>query len=369
MKPLANKPPLVPDAWELLHALPQAIIVIDHTHIVQEMNDAAEQLLGVSRRNLRLQPMESVLASDSMLPEIVAMCFASGAMIRRENRTISRTSHGPLSVNAMACPVFDADYPLPLSVIMLLEPVVRTQNPQDQSASLMAAMLAHEVKNPLSGIRGAAQLIGKQLGPDDKPLAELICREVDRINALLQKIEFFSNEPASCDEAVNIHEVLEIVRDAALSGFGSQLRIETRYDPSLPCVCGDKTLLVQLFMNLVKNAAEALDGRTDGIIVIGTRYQLNHTLRDAQGGTRSLPINIVVEDNAAGIPELLQEHLFRPFVTTKVNGSGLGLAVVSKIVDNHGGQVHLEQRPEGGTRVTIRLMTHPQETLTSSVLK
>lgn len=225
-----------------------------------------------------------------------------------------------------------------------------------RSAAIMAAMLAHEVKNPLSGIRGAAQLLKQRANDDDKPLADLICREVDRINALISKIEFFSNEPVACAEAVNIHEVLQYVRELAQNTFAAHVTIESRYDPSLPEVRGDRELLVQLFVNLVKNAAEALEGRTDGVITLKTGYQINHKFRIAgREPIIALPIAVTVEDNGGGIPADLQPSIFDPFVSTKAQGNGLGLAIVAKIVGNHGGTIALDSSASGRTRFHILL--------------
>ncbi len=225
-----------------------------------------------------------------------------------------------------------------------------------RSAAIMAAMLAHEVKNPLSGIRGAAQLLRQRASEDDKPLADLICREVDRINTLINKIEFFSNEPVACAESVNIHEVLQYVREVAHSTFAAHVTIQSRYDPSLPDVRGDRELLVQLFINLVKNAAEALEGRDDGVITLKTGYQINHKFRIAgREPFISLPIAITIEDNGGGIAPDLQSSIFDPFVTSKAQGNGLGLAICAKIVGDHGGTIALDTSLAGHTRFHILL--------------
>lgn len=344
-----------PNAWELLHALPQALLLVAPSGHILEVNDAAEQLLGTSRRQLCTTTLDTI-SENSALVELVSRAFTHGSAIKHPSLSLLRTGQNPQMLSAQACPVFDADHPAPHSVMLLLEPTTPTEQRPSEAASVMAAMLAHEVKNPLSGIRGAAQLLGKKLDEADKPMAELICREVDRITALLQKIEFFSNEPAACNDAINIHEVLEMVREAAQSGFAQSIAIDTRYDPSLPPVRGNKDLLVQLFINLVKNAAEALEGRTDGRITLSTRYHFNHTLQQADGTRLSLPIAITVEDNGCGIPEAVRTHLFHPFVTTKTNGSGLGLAVAARIVADHGGRISLSDKQENQTTLTIRLM-------------
>jgi two-component system nitrogen regulation sensor histidine kinase GlnL len=226
-----------------------------------------------------------------------------------------------------------------------------------QSVSIMAAMLAHEIKNPLAGIRGAAQLLGQHANAEDKALTELICREVDRIHALTRKIEFFSAEPIACNQQVNIHEVLQYVRDLARRSFARGIHIESRYDPSLPEVVGDKELLIQLFVNLITNAAEALNGHSEATITLRTRYQINHKFRmKGHKPFISLPICIEIEDNGGGISPDIGHRLFEPFTTTKATGKGLGLAIVAKIVADHGGMISLDpSAPEGNARFKILL--------------
>jgi two-component system nitrogen regulation sensor histidine kinase GlnL len=209
----------------------------------------------------------------------------------------------------------------------------------------MAAMLAHEVKNPLSGIRGAAQLLERTVPAEDRQLTRLICDETDRICALVDRMEVFSDSRPLARGPVNIHQVLEHVRRVAQSGFARQVRFVERYDPSLPPVYGNRDQLVQVFLNLVKNAAEAVP-ETGGEIVLSTRFQ--HGIRVAVPGGDSrmdVPLEVSVQDNGPGIPEDLRPHLFDPFVTTKKNGTGLGLALVAKIVGDHGGVIDVDGQP------------------------
>lgn len=329
----------------MLHALPQALLLVDANSHIIEVNIAAEPLLGIGRKHLL------GTALPAPLKALVERSQAQ-AIYLRESISCAFAPTAPLALMAQACPMDDPAYTL-----LLLEPASAALPRPAQAPSVMAAMLAHEIKNPLSGIRGAAQLLEKKAAEADKPLTEMIRREVDRITALLQKMEFFSDAPALCDDAVNIHEALEVVRLAATSGFAQGITIDTRYDPSLPPVRGNHTLLVQLFTNLIKNAAEALEGRTDGRITLTTRYRLNHT-RQTEGGVRqSLPIMAVVEDNGPGIAESIRAHLFQPFVTTRTNGSGLGLAICGKIIADHGGSIEINSPHEGGTAIIIGLTT------------
>ena len=210
----------------------------------------------------------------------------------------------------------------------------------------LASMLAHEIKNPLSGIRGAAQLLEMSARQDDRQLTRLITEEADRIVKLVDRMEVFSDERPIERSAVNIHAILEKVRTLANTGFGRNVRFVESYDPSLPPVFGNRDQLVQVFLNLVKNAAEALDGTKDAEIVLSTGFRPGIHLSVPGSSERvSLPLEVCVTDNGPGVSDDLRAYLFDPFVTSKTNGSGLGLALVAKIVGDHGGVVECESEP------------------------
>jgi two-component system, NtrC family, nitrogen regulation sensor histidine kinase GlnL len=223
-----------------------------------------------------------------------------------------------------------------------------------RSVIALASMLAHEIKNPLSGIRGAAQLLEASAADEDRALTRLICDETDRIVKLVDRMEIFSDERPIESEPVNIHVVLEHVKRLALSGFARKIRIVEDYDPSLPPVLANRDQLVQVFLNLVKNAAEALGDTGDAEIQLTTAFRPGVRLSVPGSQARvSLPLEICVRDNGPGVSDDLMPNLFDPFVTTKPSGSGLGLALVAKIIGDHGGIIECQSQPR---RTVFRIL-------------
>ncbi|HZT87874.1 MAG TPA: ATP-binding protein [Stellaceae bacterium] len=337
------------DAAMLLGALADPVIALDRDGGIRFVNPAAEQFFGSSAAALLLQPLSEQIAPHSPLFALVGQVWRSGGTISEYDVVVEGPRFGSRTVTVQGAPVGEgAD----ILVLSLHERAMadkmdrqRTQQNAARSITAMAAMLAHEVKNPLSGIRGAAQLLEQDADPQGRELTQLICDETDRIVALVDRMEAFSDHRPIERGAVNIHEVLERVRKVAQSGFARHVRFAEEYDPSLPPVHGSRDLLVQVFLNLVKNAAEAVSD-AGGEIVLTTAYRHGPRLAVPRGTDRvHLPLMVSVADNGGGIPEDLQAHLFDPFVTTKRNGSGLGLALVAKVIGDHGGVIEFDSQP------------------------
>lgn len=338
----------MPDTAALLAALPNPVIALDRGGAVRFVNPAAEQFFGVSAAALTGNPLAEFIVRHSPLFTLVDAVWRSGGSIAEYDVLLEGPRFAARSVTiAGAAAGEGAD----LVVLTLHERSMAdkmdrqlTHRNAGRSISAMAAMLAHEVKNPLSGIRGAAQLLEEDADAAGRELTQLICDETDRIVALVDRMEAFAGHAPITRDEVNIHEVLDRVRKIAQSGFARHVRLNEDYDPSLPPVHGDRDLLLQVFLNLVKNAAEAAPS-AGGEIVLTTAYR--HGLRLAApggDGRRHLPLMVSVSDNGSGIPDDLKTHLFDPFVTTKRNGTGLGLALVAKVIGDHGGVIEFDSQ-------------------------
>ena len=337
------------DAVAILGALPDPVIVIDRGERIRFVNTAAEQFFGSGAAALSGSLLADFVAPHSSLLSLIDSVWRVGNTISEYDMLLEGPRFGSRSVTIQGALTGEGADKLVLTLHerSMAEKIDRQLIHRNAARSItaMAAMLAHEVKNPLSGIRGAAQLLEQDADAAGRELTQLICDETDRIVALVDRMEAFSDHRPVEREAVNIHEVLERVRKVALSGFARHVRLVEEYDPSLPPVCGNRDLLVQVFLNLVKNAAEALPG-SDGEIILTTAYR--HGLRLAVPGGKGrqpLPLMVSVTDNGAGIPADLRPYLFDPFVTTKRKGNGLGLALVAKVIGDHGGVIEFDSQP------------------------
>jgi two-component system nitrogen regulation sensor histidine kinase GlnL len=346
-----------PDVAAILGALPNAVLVVGEGDIIRYVNHAAEQFFDSSAMHLDGMRLSDLLSADSPLFALLQQVRQTGTSVSEEGVTLESPRIGAPFVTIRAALLAESDESVVISIHE--RSIARKIDRQlvhrnaARSVSAMAAMLAHEVKNPLSGIRGAAQLLEQGAAAQDRELTRLIIDETDRICALVDRMEVFSDSRPLQRGPVNIHQVLEHARKVAQNGFGRQVRFVENYDPSLPLVLGNRDQLIQVFLNLIKNAAEAAPA-ANGEIVLSTAYQ--HGVRLAIPGSDSriaLPLVVRVQDNGDGIPEDLRPHLFDPFVTTKVNGTGLGLALVAKIIGDHGGVIEFDSEPR---RTVFRVM-------------
>jgi two-component system nitrogen regulation sensor histidine kinase GlnL len=336
----------------LLNALPHPVLVIGRDTGIIYANAAAESFFSVSVRVMRRQKLADIVAFGCPLLSLVAQVQEQISTVNEYGVEMSSprfTTSKLVDVYAGPMP----DCPEQTVIILLQRTMAQmierqfTHRAAARSVSGMASILAHEIKNPLSGIRGAAQLLEHNLPAEDRPLAQLICAETDRIRDLVDRMEVFGDERPVPKQPVNIHDVLDHVRDLALNGFGRHVTITKDYDPSLPPVPGSRDQLIQAFLNLIKNAVEAIpEGSDNGRIVLQTAFRSGVRLTVPGGGTRvTLPFMIQIEDNGVGIPESLRPNLFDPFVTTKQSGTGLGLSLVAKIIGDHGGLIECESEP------------------------
>ena len=337
-------------AEAILNALPDPMLVLDGAGMIVRANSAAEQFFGQGVTALMRCRLDEVVPFGSPLLGLVEAVQHEEAGSMSEYDVEFKTARtGTRSVDIQVAPIDEA----PGHVLIVLQERTMAQKIDRQlthrgaarSVTGMAAVLAHEVKNPLSGIRGAAQLLEANVPDRDRDLIKLICDETDRICDLVNRMEVFGANRKPRRDSVNIHQVLEHVRRVAQSGFASGVRFVEHYDPSLPPVMGDRDELIRVFLNLVKNAAEAVP-ETGGEITLSTSYRLG--MRVAAPGSRKrlrVPLEVIVRDNGNGVPPDVRAHLFEPFVTTKVSGTGLGLALVAKIIGDHGGIVECESDP------------------------
>lgn len=351
----------------LSDANPLALLVLDSAHHLRYANASAELLLNTSAAYMQGKALAAVIQLDEAWQSLLGQTRSFHRGVKGHDLLLaSLRNPGEISrvhAHLIACKPFEGSDEE--GILMVLEPATvsdklgshATQRQSMRSAAVMAQILAHEVRNPLSGIKGAAQLLRSAVSTEeDRELLALIGAEVDRIGKLMGQVEYFSTDIPLVTEPLNIHEVLRHVVGLARSGVAQDIELQEAYDPSLPAVHGNRDLLVQALLNLIKNAAEAVEGITAPRIRLTTSYRSGYRLNVAGGGVpRSLPICVTIEDNGPGIDVELRANIFDPFVTSKSGGKGLGLPVVAKVVADHGGVILLEAAESGHTRFVIHL--------------
>ncbi|MEZ5772485.1 two-component system nitrogen regulation sensor histidine kinase GlnL [Defluviimonas denitrificans] len=352
----------LPAADILWASLPVPAILIDPEDRLIDLNPAAEQFLNTSEKMLRGQPVFDRLAVDAPLEQVFERVRANHSTLYINEVDVGTGDRAPVICNLQAAPLADRE-----GVILLLisprefaDRMGRGQGMKTaaRSAIGMAEMLAHEIKNPLAGITGAAQLLSMNLASEDVELADLIVEETRRIVKLLEQVEQFGNLRPPEQKPVNIHDVLDRARRSALLGFAARMTILEDYDPSLPATLGDADQLLQVVLNLLKNAAEAAGDRP-GTIRLRTFYDATLRLRRVDGSGTRLPLQIEITDDGPGIPPEMVGDIFDPFVSGRENGTGLGLALVSKIVADHQGWISVDSVP-GRTTFRMSLPVAPK---------
>ncbi|NWG46031.1 MAG: two-component sensor histidine kinase [Alphaproteobacteria bacterium] len=348
----------------LLDAIPHPLFLIGPSGTFAFANDAAQFFFQMSGRMLARQPYDEILPFASPLTALIDQVRELRASMSEYGITLDGPRFGRRIVDAQVVPLEGGS-----SVLVLLQERSIAQRMTEQltqrgavrSIVGMASLLAHEIKNPLAGIKGAAQLLEQSVMPDDRALTSLICEETDRVAKLVDRMEGFGEGGPFNPAPVNIHQVLERVRLSAQAGFASNLTFIEEYDPSLPPVWGERDRLIQVILNLVKNAAEALENRAGGQIILSTTYRPGVRLSAPGSPARvNLPLEVAVRDNGPGVPEDIRPHLFDPFISSKRQGAGLGLALVAKIVGDHGGVIECDSEP-GSTVFRLRLPMVPSE--------
>ncbi len=345
-------------AEEMLAALPMALLVVDPQGLIADVNAQCEAALNMSASSMVGRRLDTMIKLPSGFASIDRGPYASfdaefqtsrGHRLRADLHMTPFADHAGWRLLTLANV---RDHGLGSGL---------ERHDNRRTAIAIAATLAHEIKNPLSGIKGAAQLLDGRVSDADAAMARLICTEVDRVAALIDRMEGFTDTRNLPLEPQNIHLIVDHARQVVEQGFGDKLSIAAEYDPSLPSVLAHRDSLIQIIINLLKNAAETVDGEMKRHVTLSTRYRHGVAVASRQGAQRRpLPIELCVIDDGPGAPDELADQLFDPFISSKRSGQGLGLALADKLVRDMGGliQYSREGQPE---RTVFRLLLQRAE--------
>ena len=346
---------LVPDAERLLEALPTPVFGVDASERIRFVNAAAAEMMAVAGRGLLGRRLQDVFGIDAPLVALARRAIVHDVRVGEADLPLQGPSFSLGRVSVLAAPVDERGF-----IAIVLNPVQKTRSGANSGTINSAARtLAHEVRNPLAGIRAAAQLISRNDDPESAALAKLICDEVDRMRRLTDRIDPFGAFTPPQFERFNIHEALDRVRQLVSSGTPG-IKIVTQFDVSLPHVRGDMDQMIQAFLNIAKNAAEAVSSQDNGRITFSTAFRSGVHVRSAPSGQERGQLEVKISDNGPGVDPEIADRLFEPFATTKSGGMGLGLSVSADIIARHDGHVEVDTEP-GRTTFKILLPIETKE--------
>ena len=336
--------------WEIL---PISCILTSKKGAIIDVNPSAEIYLKTAKKNLLNKTMHEVFRSDiDFLKHFESFSKNQGNL---KFKSIFIQVNEEMILSDIWVVPFDCNF-----LIMLeadnnknFRDVVLTKN-ATQSVVGMAEMLAHEIKNPIAGITGAAQLLEMSLSSVDRKLTGLIVKETKRIMNLIEQFDKFGDLRKPELKKINIHDVLENVKNLSKVNLEKNISFSDDYDPSLPLTLGDRVQLEQVFINLIDNSAHALKNIDNGVITFRTFFEKGLSILTSEGIKKELPLQIEVEDNGAGISPALLEKIFDPFISGSINGTGLGLSLVSKIILSHNGLISITSK-KNKTKVKIAM--------------
>ena len=336
----------VPDPAAIVAGLVFAVLVVDPEHRIVQGNPVAEELFGRSEARMRGMPIGDIARFEE--PRIAALLHDPEAQFVARDLTL-KGDERQRRVNLTCSPVPSH----PGWRVLTFSEIGQGERDEegDERVELRApAVLAHEIKNPLSAIRGASQLLERRAGERDRPLAKLIVSEVDRIADLVDRMQQLGSRPATpSNRPCNLHQAIRSAISTVSAATDHSIAIEEAFDPSLPPVAADGSTLEQVLINLVANACDAASARKDACVTVRTRFASGLVFNAIRlGKSTRLPIEIIGSDNGPGGDPALRDHIFEPFVTGKTGGQGLGLALVRKLVRDMGGRVTHERDERAG---------------------